>query len=36
MGAERLKSTLAEKYFKPKMISETALPGALDVELEPS
>ncbi|MEH2592740.1 hypothetical protein V1273_006579 [Bradyrhizobium sp. AZCC 1721] len=28
-------STLAENCFKHKMICETALPGVLDIDLEP-
>jgi len=32
---ERRDSALAKKYFKPKMICETALPGVLDIDLKP-
>jgi hypothetical protein len=32
---ERRDSALAKNYFKPKMICETALPGVLDIDLEP-
>jgi hypothetical protein len=28
-------SALAKNCFKPKMICETALPGVLDIDLEP-
>jgi hypothetical protein len=28
-------SALAKNCFKPKMISETALPGVLDIDLKP-
>jgi hypothetical protein len=28
-------STLAKNCFKPKMVCETALPGVLDIDLEP-
>jgi hypothetical protein len=38
-GGERrdstLDSALAKNCFKPKMICETALPGVLDIDLEP-
>jgi hypothetical protein len=31
----RRDSALAKNCFKPKMICETALPGVLDIDLEP-
>jgi hypothetical protein len=35
MGDSTHDSTLAKNCFKPKMICEMALPGVLDIDLEP-